>query len=480
MNHSKRPNIVFVFADEWRAQATGYNGDSNCHTPVLDSLARQSISFTHAVAGCPVCCPYRASLMTGQYPLTHGVFINDVELNPNCHSIARSFRSGGYDTAYIGKWHIYGSPDGQYGRRKAYVPRSHQLGFDYWKGFECCHDYWNSPYFFNDDPTPRIWEGYDAFAQSRDAADYIRDHAGNNKPFLLMLSWGPPHFPLETAPPQYKALYESRDIILRPNVPESLRDKARQELRGYYAHIAALDDCLKIVWDAIRDAGVENDTIFIFAADHGDMRQSQGLGTKLFPFEESIRVPFLLRYPLLGAREISVPLDAPDIMPTLLGLVNLPIPASVEGTDWSPIIRGERNPADDEAALLIIAAEFTEIRDNDMRAYRGLRTSRYTYVRDTRGPWLLFDNETDPYQMYNLIEHPDFRSLQAHLEQLLQARLKAMSDDFMPGQIYLERAGLTHYKEVNSSLKRHWRYPWHTHQPSNYHTLRNDHSSKCT
>ena len=152
-NALKKPNVVFIFADEWRAQATGYNGDSNCETPVLDALASHSIDLTEAVAGCPVCCPYRGSLMTGQYPLSHGIIINDVELDPHCISIADAFNAGGYSTAYIGKWHIYGSPKGEWERREAYVPREYQMRFDYWKGFECNHDYSDSWYFFNNDPT---------------------------------------------------------------------------------------------------------------------------------------------------------------------------------------------------------------------------------------------------------------------------------------------------------------------------------------
>ncbi len=127
---ANKPNVVFIFADEWRAQATGYNGDPNCETPRIDKLAGQSIDLTQAVSGQPICCPYRASLMTGQYPLTHGVFTNDVELDPGCVSIADAFKAGGYTTAYIGKWHLYGSPDGHYGRRCSRVPRSHQLRFD--------------------------------------------------------------------------------------------------------------------------------------------------------------------------------------------------------------------------------------------------------------------------------------------------------------------------------------------------------------
>lgn len=463
---SKRPNVVFVFADEWRKQATGYAGDDNCRTPVLDALAGRSVDFVNATAGCPVCCPYRASLMTGQYPLTNGIFINDVELDSNSHSIARAFSAGGYETGYIGKWHLYGSPDGEYGRRSAFVPRDYQLGFDYWKGFECSHSYNKSPYFFNDDPTRRMWKGYDAFAQSRDAADYIAAHAAADKPFMLMLSWGPPHFPLDSAPPEYKALYDGVDIELRPNVPEEHRGEAVERLRGYYSHIAALDDCLAIVLDAIRSAGIEEDTILVFTSDHGDMMESQGLGTKLFPFDESILVPFLLRYPKLGqagGRKIEIPIDAPDIMPTLLGLAGLPVPASVEGTDWSAVIRGEREPVGDEAALLLMPSEFTELCRNGMKAYRGLRTARYTYVRDTGGPWLLFDNETDPYQMRNLVNSPEARDLRQRMESQLQLRLDAMGDEFLDGRVYLERAGLMHYKEVvGLPQTREWKYRWET------------------
>ncbi|MHC4985116.1 MAG: sulfatase family protein [Planctomycetota bacterium] len=459
---SRKPNVVFVFGDEWRMQATGFNGDPNCETPVLDGLAAQSVNITHAVSGAPVCSPYRASLLTGQYPLAHGVYINDVELDPNCQSVARAFKAGGYDTAYVGKWHVYGSPDGQYGRRSAYVPREHQLGFDYWKGFECTHDYNDSVYFVNDDPTPRKWEGYDALAQSHDAAAYIKGHADTDNPFLLMLSWGPPHFPLDSAPKQYRERYADREIELRPNVPPEMRDVAAAELRGYYAHIAALDDCMKVVLDAIDAAGLADDTIVVFTSDHGDMRGSQGLHTKLFPWDESIRVPFLLRWPALqkDGCELPVPLDAPDIMPTLLGLCDLVIPETVEGRDFSPLIRGDQTPTGDEAALLVMPAAFHELRLNGMKPYRGLRTMRYTYVRNTDGPWLLYDNQADPYQMSNLISRDSHAAIQTDLERQLQQRLDALGDEFLDGQTYLERDGLDHYYEANDNCVNQWSDPW--------------------
>ena len=126
----KRPNIVFVFGDQWRAQATGYAGNSTVRTPNLDRLAAESVNFAHAVAGCPVCSPYRASLLTGQYPLTHGVFVNDVYLQPNPQSLAHAFADNGYATAYIGKWHVDGHG------RSSDIPPERRQGFEYWKVLE--------------------------------------------------------------------------------------------------------------------------------------------------------------------------------------------------------------------------------------------------------------------------------------------------------------------------------------------------------
>jgi arylsulfatase A-like enzyme len=459
----RRPHVIFVFADEWRAQAAGHAGDPNCDTPAIDAFAGESVDVSLAVSGCPVCCPYRASLMTGQYPLTHGVFINDVELDPGCRSLAQVFGAGGWRTAYVGKWHLYGSPDGRYGRRSAPVPRSHQLGFDDWWGFECTHDYWQSPWYHNDDPARHLWEGYDLFAQTDHAAAYIREHAHDADPFLLMLSWGPPHFPLQTAPERYRARYAEREIRLRPNVPAPRRDRAVNDLRGYYAHIAAMDDGFARLLAAIDAAGIAEETIVVLTSDHGEMAQSQGLDTKLHPFDESLRVPFLLRWPARFGRtrrEVPLPLDAPDLLPTLAGLCGLPVPAAVQGTDHSPVIRGEQPVAADAAALLQMPVPFTELRTYGFGAYRGLRTRTHTYARNAAGPWLLFDNAADPYQMRNLVADPASAALRADLDARLDARLRAVGDPEEDPATILARAGLDHYREVQNPCRERWTDPW--------------------
>ena len=456
------PNVVFVLVDQWRAQATGYAGDANARTAAIDRLAAESVNFQNAVSGLPVCCPYRASLMTGQYPLTHGVFINDVELQPKATALAEAFAKAGYHTGYIGKWHLHGSPDGKYGRRQAYIPPDKRLGFDYWKACECTHTYNGSVYFEGDDPAQKYWPGYDAIAQTEDACRFIEREGKARRPFFLALSLGPPHNPYDTAPERYRALYESREIRLRPNVPEDRREVAAKNLRGYYAHIAALDDCLAQVTGALERSGAGEDTMLVFTSDHGDMLECQGLTTKLYPWDESARVPFLLRYPRrLGSkgRVIRAPLNTPDIMPTLLGLAGIAIPGGVQGEDHSRLIAGAR-PADaDAAAFLNLPAPFTEARRWGFAEYRGLRTERYTYVRSIHGPWLLYDNETDPYQMRNLCGKSGHKELQARLDRALEARLRRYKDDFLSGAEYLRRAGLEHYREVNNPIGHH-RSPW--------------------
>lgn len=434
-----RPNIVLVLVDEWRAQAFGHAGDPNAHTPALDRLASESIVFDQAVSGHPVCCPARASFMTGQYPLRHGVFINDVPLETEDVTLAEAFADGGYSTAYIGKWHLHGSPGGSFERREQFVPPEARLGFQYWKAAECTHDYNRSAYFDQDEPSPRYWDGYDAFGQTEDAITLLREHEGS--PLFLMLSFGPPHFPLDSAPEQYRQMYAQREIVLRENVPEAARARATEDLRGYYAHIAAIDECVGRILKAVEGSN----TIVVFTSDHGDMLWSQGLEYKLVPWDESVRVPLFVRVPGRGAEHRHALFNSADLMPTLLGLAGLDIPASVQGQD----LLAEEGP---NSALLGAPAAFSSLRRCGFDEYRGVRTHRYTYVRTIRGPWLLYDNLEDPFQLANLINEPGHAPVCAQLEQELQAWLERLGDEFLPGSEYLSRNGLEHYFEANEPL----------------------------
>ena len=433
---ARKPNVVFLLTDQWRLQALGYAGNSQVQTPKIDQLAGESVNFKHATSGYSVCCPWRASFLTGQYPLTHGVIVNDVPISSDPVGLGEAFQREGYHTAFIGKWHVDGRG------RSSYIPPERRLGFEYFKALECTHDYNNSAYYAGDDPTKRLWDDYDVFAQTDDARRYMEAQTGD-KPFLLVLSWGPPHNPYETAPPEFAAMYDAADIQLRGNVPPEIADQAREWLAGYYAHCSAIDHSVGAIMQSLEDLGIAEDTVLVFASDHGDMLGSQGTVRKQKPWEESIRVPFLLRYPARygrQAREAAPFLNAHDIMPTLLGVCGLPCPDTVDGRDFSPALDGETIASD--GALLACFHPFGEwSRPLGGREYRGIRTARYTYCRTLDGPWLLYDNEVDPFQLDNLVNRWEVVEVQAQLDALLQRELAAVGDDFLPGMDYINRWG---------------------------------------
>ncbi len=432
-----RPNIVFLLADQWRAKAMGYEGDPNVKTPSLDRLAEQSVNFRNTVSVCPVCTPYRAALMTGRFPTSTGMFLNDAYLPDAEVCLAEIFRQAGYATAYIGKWHLDG-----HGRDSFVAPQRRQ-GWDYWKAAECDHNYLHSHYYEGDSDQKRFWDGYDAFAQTRNAQAYLRRHARGDQPFVLVVSYGIPHFPHHTALQKYKDLYPPEKIQLPPNVPRELQEEARREAQGYYAHCTALDRCIGDLLATLQETGLTERTILVFTSDHGEMLGSHSGPPRMkqLPWDEAARVPFLLRYPAAHGpqgRVLKTPLTTPDMLPTLLNLAGVAVPDTVQGEDLSGLVRGQPEP-DDRAALYMAVAPFAGRGFN--KEYRAIRTNRYTYVLGLEGPWLLFDDQNDPYQQDNLVGRPERAALRSELDSRLQAQLKKIGDDFRPAQYYIDAWG---------------------------------------
>jgi arylsulfatase A-like enzyme len=429
----KRPNIVFVFADQLRPQALGYAGNPVVESPRIDALSTESVAFTNAVACAPVCTPFRACLLTGRYPLSHGLFLNDVRLPVEEVTLAEVLREAGYDTAYIGKWHLDGP------ERAGFTPPGpRRQGFDYWAVGNCTHDYMHSLYY-RDTPEPLYWEGYDAHAQAREACEYIRAH-GDERPYCLFLSWGPPHNPYQAVPQEYLDRYDPAEIPLRPNVTAP----NRQALAGYYAHVSALDDALGWILDALEETGQAEDTIVVFTSDHGDMLGSHGVWRKQWPWDESVCIPLLVRYPAgrddadSHQRQVHVPFSVVDLMPTLLSLCGAPIPDAVEGTDLAHLIRGGNGPAP-ASALIMSVAPFGEQPEGP--EWRGVRTDRYTYAETLDGPWLLYDNLRDPYQLENRVGQADVASLQEALAEELRGWLARTDDPFVAAEEHRRRWG---------------------------------------
>jgi arylsulfatase A-like enzyme len=435
----RRPNVIFVFADQLRGCSVGYVGEEPVLTPNIDKFAQDGAVFDNAVSMLPVCGPYRGSLLTGRTPLSTGMVLNDIPLKTSEVSVADAFKAGGYRTAYIGKWHVDG-PD----RPAPVPPGPRRQGFDYWVGANFEHNYSRSRYTDNDG-TEKTWKGWDAEAQTSLALDYIRDNADGD-PFVLFLSWGPPHHPYREAPQKYLDMYDPADIPGRPNCP----DVPREDLWGYYAQTTFLDDQFARIVQALDELRLSDDTVLVFTSDHGDMHGSHGHYKKQWPWNESIKVPFVLRYPrtVPAGCTIRYPISVIDIMPTLLGLAGVPVPDTVEGVDLAPFICGERNNPP-ESVLIMNPCPFSvgdprgpdQFPDYKGRRleYRGVITDRYTYVRTIDEPWLLYDNDQDPYQLSNLIGQPEYAELQARLDAQMLAHMQQIGDEFLPREAYYEK-----------------------------------------
>jgi arylsulfatase A-like enzyme len=344
------------------------------------------------------------------------------------------------------------------------------LGFDHWKVLECTHEYYNSKYYADDDPTSRTWQGYDAYAQTDAMIEFLRNGRSEEKPFAAFLSWGPPHAPppyqhdspYDQFPPELADAYPPDQLSIPGNVPEEHAGIAARLLSGYYAHCTALDNAFGRILDCLEDLSLTEETIVVFTSDHGDMLGSQGLYKKQSPFAESVDIPLLMRVPGIapGVRP-ELMIEPEDMMPTLLSLCDVPTPNTVEGVDCSPAIRGEEETIRTAAflALYVPNGQWRKGMDGGPhgytgREYRGVKSSRFSYIRDRSGPWLLFDNQMDPLQLNNLIDDPNFSDARQGLDDELSRRLDERSDTFEEGVDYIARWGyeVDEYNAVRFSV----------------------------
>ncbi|WP_372772714.1 sulfatase [Mangrovibacterium sp.] len=432
-----KPNIVYILTDQWRGSALGYAGDPNVKTPHLDQFAKEAVNFANAVSVAPVCTPHRASLLTGRYPTTTGMFLNDLYLPSEELCMAEIFKAEGYNTAYLGKWHLDG-----HGRLNNVEPERRQ-GFDFWKGLECSHDYSKEPYYANNDPEMKYWEGYSPYAIANEANNYLTDHASGDEPFLLFVSIATPHYPHGSAPKEMKDMYPTDQLILSPNVPAEMEEKTRKELQGYYGHCTATDKAIGTILEKLKTLNLMENTIVVFTSDHGEMMGAHGVKpfVKQLAWDESIRVPFLISYPSIGNNKgavVNAPINTPDILPSLLGLANLQIPPTIEGENLAQLIK-QPDPNVDRVALVMNPAPFGgNYKDQE---YRAIRTKQYTYARTPEGAAMLFDNLNDPFQMDNLVNKPAFALVQQDLDQHLNSKLEMIGDDFKARDYYMQKWG---------------------------------------
>jgi arylsulfatase A-like enzyme len=408
-----QPNILWILTTQWRAMAAGYAGDVNARTPWLDGLASEAVNYTQAVTPHPLGPQARAALLTGKLCPENGVKgywdplpVYDEKKNlrgaqvPPGRTVAHALKDRGYATAWFGKWHLAerdrSAPFVGETHAKMIVPPERRGGFELWEGFE-------SGFLLNDPwlhgtrlGKPRRFKGYQADVLVQRAAEWLK--TPHSQPTFCVLSLEAPHPPYH-APAPHVAEVKPGELKLRANVPVGgeVEKQARAEMAGYYAHIEATD---RAIGKLLTEVDLSETTV-VFTSVHGDMHGSHGLFRKAWPYEESIRVPLLIRGQKAENRGRKD--DSP------VSLVDLPhmAVAWAEGRAW-------HNKRD--SALISMPAA-TEIAQQCPVAWRGFRSAQHKLVLkqepspstgsgQTETVWLYFDLEKDPLEMKNLAGDP--------------------------------------------------------------------------
>jgi len=499
VRNSTKKNIIYIFADQLRLQSLGYFGDQVAKTPHLDRIAGESCHMTNAVSGHPVCSPYRASLFTGKYTTSNGMVTNEIRISPEHKTFAHVLNEEGYKTSYIGKWHLYANRLGNHDNSdNSYIPKGpDRLGFDdFFAAYNFHHEYvGEKSYYHLDSPAKISFDGYEPDCQTDMAIGELERLSEGEDPFALFLSLGTPHDPWESwnVPNEYYELFKDVEFNLPENFRKSndpysdywacLSDESDKEIpewmRVYYAMVSNLDHNIGRLYAACERMDLLTDSVFVFTSDHGEMFGAQGRRAKNCFYEEAVRVPFLLKDSNILNTVSDVCLNSVDIMPTLLSLLDLPIPEQVDGRDLSQAIKGFHDNGEPQGALLMSTGATAVFEDG--HEWRGYRTKQYTYAEylydygsDEYPPKMLseksednsddalmlrhvlkgfdgrygspeefprvylFDNENDPLQQKNLSENPRFCKEREALKQAMYTEMERIGDHFRPISYYKE------------------------------------------
>ncbi len=393
MSAAPPPDILWIVTTQWRAQACGYAGDPNARTPALDALARTSVNYTQAVTPHPFGPFARAALLTGVPSPENGVRDYYDSLPLDARTIAHDLGERGYVTGFFGKWHL-AKRDPQAAlvgeaHARMIVPPEARGGFSFWEGFE-------SGFVLNDPwlhgtalPEPVRFPGYQSDVIGTQVRQWLGWHS-DTRPWFAVASFEAPHPPYDApAAGVSPALPDS--IALAKNLPlgGEPEKKARRELAGYYAHIAATDRAIGKLVAELDTAAARHGRqkpIVVFTSVHGDMHGAHGLFRKGWPHEESIRMPLLVRAPGMAARSDDSAISLLDLSAMTLA--------------WADA----KPEAKREHFSRISMPSVVRLQLQCDRVWRGVRTPQRKLVLNNDGsPWLFFDLERDPLEQRNLV-----------------------------------------------------------------------------
>jgi arylsulfatase A-like enzyme len=392
-------------------------------TPNLDRVAANGIRFEHAFTSQPVCSPARSTLQTGKYPTTTGVIRNGPTLKPDEVTLAHLFKRHGYQTGYIGKWHLGGTGAGP-------VPLAGRGGYDEW---------WTAADMLERTSTPfegYVWDAnnhkvpfnkYRPDALTDLAVDFIREK--KSRPFFLFLSQLEPHHDIQVnahvAPPGYAERY--RDTFWAPSDLTPYPGDWKSQLPHYYGSIARLDESFGRILRELKDQGGDKNTIVVFTSDHGSHFRTRNTEYKRSCHEGSIRIPLVFSGPgFEPGRVVDRLVSLVDVPPTILAAAGIQAPRPMQGKSLMDLARGREAGWRNEI--------FVQMRTEALQ--RAIRTDRYKYCifdpnsRDQSAPHsqdyverYLYDLRSDPHEHVNLIGRPQYRKIADELGQRLIARM---------------------------------------------------------
>jgi arylsulfatase A-like enzyme len=409
----ERPNIVLVYADDWRWDALGAvqweQGEKGrfswLQTPRFDRFALESIRFRESFVVNSLCSPGRACVLTGRYSHLNGIVGNGIPLPVDTATVATQLKQAGYTNAYCGKWHMDGQRD--------------RPGFDYTASFVGQGRYFDCPILFNGRETPTT--GWIDDVSTDYAIEFLKQQP-KDQPFFLWLGFKSPHGPRGGAnlPERVRDLYAGETSRPAPNVgvpaiyqpgefPKPAAEARHNEGHlAYMRHITAIDQCFGRLIDAIEETGHAQRTLVLVTSDNGYYLGEHGLGDKRSAYDESLRTPLLIRLPGQGDSRGTVS-DAMvlniDFAPTILDLAGAEPLAEAQGRSLRPILTG-KTPSDWRDSYF-----YEYFKEGNFAAPTVLAVRTRTHKLITypgHDEWTeLFDLQNDPYETKNLVSHKD-------------------------------------------------------------------------
>ena len=427
-------NIVFYFTDQQRWDTCGCFGQPLDITPNLDALAREGVKFDNAFTPQPVCGPCRAMFQTGRWPTETGCFRNDTMLPSDVKTLADHLEEAGYETAYVGKWHLASDSARGIDHTATAIPRALRGGYTgFWRAADVLeftsHGY--DGFVFDEDGKRIEFQGYRADRINDMALEFLEGYTGE-RPFFLTISQIEPHHQNDRG--HYEGPEGSKERFknfVLPGDLAALKGNAAEEYPDYLGQCASLDENLGRLMDKLRERGLYEDTVIIYVSDHGshfktrnrDGHLSGGDDYKRTCHDAALHVPLVIAGgPFTGGKTVKALVSTASLPKTILALA---------GAAGGEAMIGEN--------LLDVAEDRDPDRPNEVfaqisesRVGRCIRTERYTYsvyapgadgfavpAADIYADDFLYDLERDPWQLNNLISDPAYAQVKADLQNRL-------------------------------------------------------------